>query len=73
MITYHHETTLYSYGTQARYNVSCPPELERSGGDDVRTCIANGNSAVGVWSGAAPICAGLQCNVVCTKLKHVLL
>ncbi len=68
MITYHHETPPFSYGTQATYSVSCPPELERSGGDDERTCIANGRSAVGVWSGAAPICAGLQCKR-CVKLN----
>ncbi len=61
IITYHHETPSSSYGTRAQYVVSCPPELERIGGDDARTCTANGNSAVGVWSGAAPICAGLQC------------
>ena len=59
-ITYHHETPPFSYGTRATYSVSCPPELERRGGDDERTCTANGNSAVGVWSRAAPICAGLK-------------
>ncbi|XP_064386526.1 sushi, von Willebrand factor type A, EGF and pentraxin domain-containing protein 1-like isoform X2 [Halichondria panicea] len=57
MTTYHHEIPPYSYGTRARYNVSCPPELERSGGDDERTCTDNGHSVVGVWSGTAPICA----------------
>ncbi|XP_064386678.1 E-selectin-like [Halichondria panicea] len=57
-IIYHHEIPPYSYGTRAQYVVSCPPKLERRGGDDVRTCTDNGNSAVGVWSGTAPICAG---------------
>ncbi len=68
MISYHHETPTFSYGTQARYNVSCPPELERSGGDDVRICTTNynGRSAMGVWSGTAPVCAGLQ-YMLCVK------
>ncbi len=69
MITYHHETSPYSYGTRARYNISCPPKLERSGGDDERNCSANGNSGVGVWSGAAPICAGLQCKYCVYKVE----
>ena len=69
MITYHPETPPFSYETRATYSVSCPPKLERSGGDDERTCIANGNSAVGVWSGAAPICAGLQCKCCVYKVE----
>ncbi len=69
MITYHPETPPFSYGTRATYSVSCPSELERSGGDDESTCIANGNSAVGVWSGAAPICAGLQCKYCVYKVE----
>ncbi len=69
MITYHHETPPFSYGTQATYSISCPPELERSGGDDERTCTANGRSDVGVWSGATPICAGLQCTCCVYKVE----
>ncbi len=60
MITYQHETPPFSYGTRAQYVVSCPPELERNGGDDERNCTTNGRSAVGVWFGAVPICAGFQ-------------
>ena len=69
MTTYHHEIPPYSYGTRARYNVSCPPKLERSGGDDERTCTDNGRSVVGVWSGTAPICAGLQCKCCVYKVE----
>ncbi len=33
-------------------------------GDRTRICTGNGHSAVGVWSGVAPVCAGWQCTKV---------
>ncbi len=50
----------YSFGTQAIYlMISCPEGTETRGGDSTRTCTGDGHSTVGVWSGTAPICAGL--------------
>ncbi len=49
----------YPFGTQALlYEISCPEGTETRGGDYVRICTGDGSSAVGVWSGAAPVCAG---------------
>ena len=59
-ITYSTDTTSpLPFGTQARYTIDCPEGMERGGGDNVRTCNADGNSAVGVWNGTAPICTGM--------------
>ncbi len=50
----------YPFGTQARYlMMSCPDGTEKRRGDYIRTCTSDGSSAVGVWNGAAPVCAGL--------------
>ncbi len=51
----------YSFGTRADYMmISCPEGTETRGGDNVRNCSGDGSSIVGVWSGAAPVCAGWQ-------------
>ncbi len=39
--------------------ISCPEGTVKRGGNIVRTCTGDGSSAVGVWDGAAPVCAGL--------------
>ncbi len=44
----------------------CPVGMEERGGNYLRTCTGDGRSTVGVWSGAAPVCAGL----LCTKISH---
>ncbi len=53
-------TPPFPYGTRANYTINCPEGMERDGGDDVRTCTADENSAVGVWSGTAPTCTGMH-------------
>ena len=59
-ITYSTDITPpFPFGTRAMYTISCPEGMERDGRDDVRTCTSDGRSAVGVWSGTAPICAGI--------------
>ncbi len=50
----------YPFGTQAVYDIFCPDGVWARGGDYIRTCTGDGVSAVGVWSGAAPVCAGSQ-------------
>ncbi len=58
LISYSTNTSPYLFGTQATYTITCPLGQERSGGDDVRICLGDGHSTVGVWTGTAPICAG---------------
>ena len=41
------------------YVIVCPEDFERSGGDDVRTCIGNSTSLVGMWNGTVPVCTGV--------------
>ena len=59
-IIYLHDNTTppFPYGTRANYTIDCPEGMERDGEDDVRTCIRNGSSAVGIWNGTAPTCTG---------------
>ena len=40
------------------YVTVCLEDLERRGGDDVRTCIGDGSSPMGQWNGTAPVCTG---------------
>ncbi len=40
------------------YMLSCPEGSERRGGEYYRTCTKDGSSAMGVWTGTAPICSG---------------
>ncbi len=44
------------YGSQAIYETNCSTGQERRGGDDVRTCTGDGDSATGEWNGTAPVC-----------------
>ncbi len=52
--------------------IACPEGMERDGGDDVRTCTDVENSAVGVWNGTAPVCAGLQC-LLTSRCIHIMI
>ena len=42
--------------TTAMY--SCYPGYDLNGGNVVRTCGGNSDSAIGFWSGTAPTCIG---------------
>ena len=56
-ITYSPDNTPpYLFGTQAKYVTVCPEGLERSGGDDVKTCTGDSSSPLGQWNGTAPVC-----------------
>ncbi|XP_064386538.1 sushi, von Willebrand factor type A, EGF and pentraxin domain-containing protein 1-like isoform X2 [Halichondria panicea] len=73
-ISYSPKTSPYLIGTQAMYMVTCPPGQERRGGNDVRICVRDGRSTVGVWTGTAPICADIDecsgahgCDQICTN------
>ncbi len=49
----------YPFGTKAEYfKISCPEGMKARGGNSLRTCTSDGSSAVGVWNGTAPVCAG---------------
>ncbi len=56
MVVYSGDTDPYIYGTTAVYE--CNPGYEVTGGDSERTCIGDGNSSVGEWSGTASACSG---------------
>ena len=61
----------YLFETQATYAVECPEGLERSGGDDVRTCTGDGSSPVGQWNGTAPNCTGIY-NIVTVNDQYTI-
>ena len=60
LITYSN-TSPYLIRAQARYTITCPPGQETRGISIFRVCTGDGRSTVGVWDGAAPVCAGLRC------------
>ena len=55
---YSNETTIsYGFGINATYQ--CDEGFSLDGRDDVRTCVGNGSSPNGTWSGQAPTCIGI--------------
>ena len=46
----------FDLATTATY--SCVSGYGLMGGDTVRTCMENGGSVIGMWSGMAPSCGG---------------
>ena len=60
-ISYSINTFPYLIRTQAMYTITCPPGQERRGISIFRVCTGDGRSIVGVWDGAAPVCAGWRC------------
>ena len=47
------------------YVTVCPEGSARRGGDAVRTCIGDGSSPSGTWSGVAPDCTGTVIIISC--------
>ena len=50
------DTAPFDVGTMATY--SCDAGFELQGGDTVRTCMGDGSTRFGIWSGLTPTCVG---------------